>query len=342
MKVTLKDVAQKTGLSVTTVSRALNGYNDVALETKQMIEEVATALGYTPNLNARRLKTQRAEAIGLILPIESLRISNPFFSDLLNGIVEQSAQYGLELNVTTPLTEDQVEKTYLNYIRSNRVDGFILVRVKREDARVKLLQQYNYPFVAFGRTDEKNDFSYIDDDGVKAVHQIINYLVSLGHRRIGCITEPDILSKSHNRLLGYKQGLVGNGLPVDPALIVEGNFRQHSGRLSGLKLLDLPNPPTAIVAANDLLALGAMSAIQERGLVVGQDVSVTGYDDIMLAEFANPPLTTLRQPAAEIGAQLCEMLFKQIHGEALKEKQIMLLPSLIVRQSTGPPPQSKG
>ena len=338
MKVTLREVAKQAGLSVTTVSRALNGHDDVAEETKQAIREVANSLGYAPNLNARRLKTEKADAIGLVIPKETLRFSDPFFSDLLSGIVEQSSQYGIELNITTPLSSDKLDETYLSYIRSRRVDGFILVRVEENDSRIKLLQEHNFPFVAFGHTPE-SDFPYVDEDGATGIKTAVSHLVSLGHTRIACITEPLHLAKSRARLQGYLDGLEEHGLTAVPDLIIEGNFRQRSGYACTQELLDHETPPTAIVTVNDLLALGAITAVRERGLTVGKEISITGFDDILLSEYADPPLTTLHQPAHQLGMLLCQTL-NQVINKEIDTPQTILVPELIIRGSTGAVPNS--
>lgn len=333
MTVTLKHVAEKTGLSITTVSRALNGYDDVAIETRAMVHSAANQLGYAPNLNARRLKTQRADAIGLILPTEHLSFSDPFFSDLLAGIVEATAQHSLELNVNTTSAEN-VNALYLNYIRSRRVDGFIIVRVQRKDPRIELLQQHNIPFVAFGRT-EQADHPYVDEDGAAGIEAIIDHLVEMGHRRIACITEPSHLAKSYQRQTGYTNALKAHNIPIDPHLIIEGQFRQRSGRAAANQLLDMPNRPTAIVAVNDLIAIGAMGAAVDRGLTVGQDISITGFDNIMLAEYTNPPLTTVHQPAHRMGNLLCQTLIDIVQGKTHAQTQHLVSPRLVVRRSTG-------
>jgi LacI family transcriptional regulator len=336
MKITLRDVAKESGLSVTTVSRALNGHDDVAAETKLLVKQIADALGYSPNLSARRLKMQRAHAVGLILPNDELRFSDPFFSELFSGIVEQSALFGLELNVTTAVNVAQAE-LYLNFIRGGRVDGFILVRLQQEDERVALLQQHDFPFVAFGRMSPTDTFPLIDEDGEFGIRQVIDHLVELGHTRIACIAEPAELMKSHQRVAGYLSGLAAWGLPADPELVIHGQFRQRSGRICGHHLLGLDNPPTAIVAVNDMLALGAMKAAQELDLVIGRDVSITGFDDIPIAEYAHPPLTTVHQPAHEMGMMLCDKLHNAINGKAIADPQTVFRPKLVVRQSTGRP-----
>ena len=336
MAATLKDIAREVGVSVTTVSRALAGYNDVAASTRQEIERVAREMGYEPNITARNLQRQRTDTIALILPTANeLRFSDPFFSELLSGIVEEMARHGFNLNVSTTTAVNENE-TYLKAIRSRRVDGFIIMRTRLQDDRIDLLREYNVPFVAFGRVEQDNDFHLVDEDGYAGIRQIVDHLVSLGHTRMACIAEPTTLTKSYHRVQGFLDGLAAHKLPHYLDLLIETHFRQRSGRQSALQLFDIPNPPTAIVACNDLLALGAISAAQEQGLTVGRDVSVTGFDDILLSEYANPPLTTVHQPAQQLGKMVVEMLTKVINREPVEEKQIVIRPSLIIRQSTGP------
>ena len=155
---------------------------------------------------------------------------------------------------------------------------------------------------------------------------------------MACISEPLSLTKSYHRVQGFRQGLAAHGIQPDDALFAEANFRQRSGELAAEHLLAMANPPTAIVACNDLLALGALNAARKRGLLVGHDLSVTGFDDIMPAEYASPPLTTLHQPAEEMGRLVTAMLLRLIKKEPLPERQIIIEPVLVIRSSTGPPP----
>lgn len=337
MTVTLRDVAQHVGKSVTTVSRALADYSDVSLQTKQVVQQAVEELGYVPNITARQLQKQRTDTIGLLLPSLNLRFSDPFFSEFLSAIVEEAKSQGFDLLITTHTSADDEADTYLQYVRSRRVDGFILVRLHRSDPRIALLQDHNYPFVAFGQTEQKGDFPFVDEDSKMGIKLIIEHLTDLGHRRIGAIMEPAMFSKSWFRMQGFISGLQAAGIEFDESLVLEGGFRQRSGQSLGAQLLDMPNPPTAIVAANDLIALGAMNAAYERGLTVGTDVSITGFDDIALAAYTNPSLTTLRQPVHEIGTRICDMLFKIITNQPLSQRQIVLSPELVVRRSSGPP-----
>ena len=214
----------------------------------------------------------------------------------------------------------------------------MVVRTQRKDVRINLLREHNVPFVAFGRVEEGNDFPLVDEDGYGALRRMVDHLVELGHQRFACIAEPTHFTKSFHRVSGFLDGIQAHGLSVDNGAVVETHFRQRSVRQAGLQLLAKDRRPTAIIACNDLIAIGAMSAAQEISLVVGQDVSITGFDDIMLAEFANPPLTTVHQPAHEHGEMVAQMLFKVINGEPVDKKQIIIEPSIVIRQSSGPSP----
>ncbi len=338
MPVTLKDIAERVGKSVPTVSRALGDFDDISPVTRSEVQRVAREMGYEPSVTARNLQKQRTDTIALILPYgQELRFSDPFFSEFLSGIVEQIATVGYNLNISVDVSGDERE-TYLKQVRSRQADGFIVVRTQRHDERINVLREHDVPFVAFGRVESGNDFHLVDEDGAHGTRLIVDHLVELGHRRLACIAEPTHLTKSFHRTSGFLDGLQAYGLPIDPELIIETNFRQRSGRRSAQILFDLPDPPTAIVAGNDLLALGAMAEAQERGLVVGHDVSITGFDDILLAEYANPGLTTVHQPAHQMGNLVAEMLLKVIRKEPVDEKQLIIQPSLVVRGSSGPPP----
>lgn len=342
MSVTIKDLATYVGKSITTVSRALADYDDVSPVTKQLVRQAVEELGYEPNTIARQLQKKRTDTIALLLPSEPARFSDPFFGELLAGIVDKAAERAVDLLVASHYSEESERQNYLKYIRSRRVDGFILIRTRRKDQRIELLRKHATPFVAFGRVEGDNDFHLIDEDGESGIRQIVDHLVSLGHRRLAYISEPSYLTKAWYRLQGFRSGMSAHQLTIEPALLCEGGFRQRSGRLLTEKLLNLEHPPTAIVTGNDLLALGAISAAQGRGLMVGQDISITGFDDIVLAEYAQPPLTTVHQPAHEIGTQLCKMLLDLIDGREIANPQVILQPSIVIRQSSGSAPLGTG
>jgi LacI family transcriptional regulator len=335
MAVTLKDIAERVGKSVTTVSRALAGYNDVSKATREEVRRVAQELGYEPNITARQLQKRRTDTLALVLPTFGPRFSDPFFSEFMAGVGNEATRQGFDLLVSTHAPGDDEKDAYLKNIRSRRVDGFIIVRTRRQDVRIALLREHNYPFAAFGRVENDNDFPLVDEDSEVGMRLVVNHLIEQGHTHLACIAAPADLMLAHYRLQGFINTLEAHGLPVDPDLIIEGDLTQRAGRMIGKQLLDRSKPPTAIVACNDLMALGTIAAAQEQGLVVGKDISITGFDDIPPAEYAHPSLTTVHQPIYHIGAMVCQMLTSVIRGEELTERQVILKPSLIVRQSSG-------
>ena len=335
MAVTLRDISKKVGKSVTTVSRALHDYNDVSPETKTLVRRVADELGYTPNILAQCLQKQRTDTIGFILPTFGPRFSDPYFSEILAGVDNQAAEMGYNLLVSTQPPGEQELEAYKKLVEGRRVDGFIIVRTRRKDARIEYLFKAEFPFVAFGRTEGLCDFPYVDEDSEIGMRLMVDHLAERGFERFSYLAAPENLMFAEFRLKGFLDGLSANNLPQDDSLIVIGDLTQTGGYAQANILLDLPEPPDAIVASNDLMAIGAISAAQVKGLRVGQDIAITGFDDTPMAEHSHPPLTTVHQPVYKIGRMVCEMLIKRIRGEFLEEEQIILMPSLVIRQSCG-------
>jgi LacI family transcriptional regulator len=312
----------------------LNDYEDVSPETKAKVKRVAEELGYTPNIIAQRLQKQRTDTLGFIMPTYGPRFSDPFFSEFLAGIGNQAAQHGFDLLVSTRPPGEEEMKAYHKHIRSPRVDGFIVVRTRKQDSRIDFLRKKEIPFVAFGRTDDQCDYVFVDEDGEHGMRLIAHHLADLGHERIAFIAAPDHFMFAHHRKKGFREGLAERGLSLDESLIATGNMTQRGGYKQAERLLDLPTLPTAIAACNDLMALGAISAAQKAGLDVGKDIAITGFDNIPLAQYCHPPLTTVHQPIYQIGVMVTEMLIKRIRKESLEEKHVILKPELIARESS--------
>ena len=296
MSVTLKDIANRVGKSVTTVSRALHDFDDVSPETKAEVHQVAEELGYTPNIHAQRLQAKRTDTIGFIMPTFGPRFADPFFSEFLAGIGNKAANLGYDLLVSTRPPGTMELQAYDNNVRSPRVDGFIIVRTRQQDQRIKFLKQRNIPFVAFGRVLDGEDYAFVDEDSAFGMNLITCHLADLVHKRIGYLDAPPELMFGHYRREGFLSGLKDNKIEIDPELILTGDLTQRAGYELGLELLMREDPPTAIVACNDLMALGVISAAQQLGLEVGKEIAVTGFDNIPLAEHCHPPLTTVHQP----------------------------------------------
>lgn len=335
MSATLKEIARRTGKSITTVSRALAEYDDVSAETRALVRRVAGELGYTPNLLAQRLQKRHSETIGLILPTFGPRFADPFFSEFIAGVGNMAAEHGYDLLVSTQAPGDHELQVYRQKVQSRQVDGFVVVRTRRQDTRIQLLSDAGFPFVAFGRTENELDFPYVDVDGTQGMRLVAEHLIRLGHRRIACLAPPAGLLFAEHRLAGLRQAMAAHGLELAEEHILLGDLTQKSGFEAATRLLDIRQRPTAIAACNDLMALGAMSAVQARGLAVGRDIAVTGFDDIPMAEHSHPPLTTVHQPIYRIGKTVCAMLIELLQGRELSPRQVVLEPALVVRQSCG-------
>ena len=334
MPATIRDIAKKVGKSITTVSRALNNYDDISSETKALVRQAAQELGYKPSITAQRLQRKRSDTIGFILPAVGPRFSDPFFSEILAGIASQAAKIGVDLLVSACDGKLDDLEIYFSHLQSRRVDGFILVRIQIDDARVALLTENNFPLVTFGDFEPQHELPFVDVDTEFGMSLAAEYLLRLGHRHFGVILPPAHYLHSVDMLRGVKKKLAESGLALDETNLAYGDFAHRTGYLSAQRMLASDRPPTAIIAGSDLIALGAINAAQERGLTVGRELSITGFEDIFLAEYSRPPLTTLKQPTYQIGQKLCGILVSVMRGEAVQSE--VIYPSLIIRESCGP------
>lgn len=334
MPVTIRDVAERLNLSITTVSRALDGFDDVAETTRERVVAAAREMSYVPDHTARQLRRQKTEAIGWILPLAGPRFADPFFAQFLAGVGDEAARHGLDLLVATAMPGEPEAAHYRRWVQSRRVDGMVLSRMRIRDWRAEFLHREGMPFVAHGQTKQSLDFPWVDTDGRAGMRQLLEHLLSLGHRRIGFIGAPADLTFQVERFAGYRDGLRAAGLPFTPTLVARGDLTRAGGHAAAMRLLDLPDPPTAISGVNDLTALGVLRAARERGLVPGRDLAVAGFDGIDAAEHSDPPLTTLSTPIYESARRVCQLLAHLLQGETLEERHVLLLPQLLVRPST--------
>ena len=336
MPVTIREVAKKLGLSITTVSRALDGYDDVAAKTRQRVIRTARAMGYVPSRAARQLRRQRADVIGYILPASGPHFTDPFFSAFIAGLGDEATSHNFDLLVSTAAPDTTAERQiYARWIQSRLVDGVVINRMRLRDWRARYLVKNDFPFVAHGHTLLSLKFPYIEIDSRTGFEILVKHLADRGHRRIAYIGAPAAFTLQADRCAGYQTGLATAGIAFDAALVAEGDLTRAGGYQAALRLLDLPQPPTAIIGANDLTAVGAARGAHERGLVVGRDIAIAGYDGTDDSEHTQPPLTTLKQPVYDIARRLVKMLVARIEGKELIEPQLILQPELIVRESTG-------
>jgi len=339
---TLKSLAAHLGLTVGTVSRALNGYSDISKATRERVRQAADELGYRPNQNARRLSIGLPETVCYLIPRQIGSAPQPFVAQLLAGLGEALSKRNWDLIVSqAESSQDDLERIE-RLVRSERISGLVLSRPLKNDARIKLLKELNCPFVVHGRTAKCDDYAWYDVDGEDAIVTAVNHLVGLGHRRIAFVGAPLQHQFAQERLDGYKRGLQHNGLAFENDLVQIAEFSDEGGEVATDILLDLPAPPTALICVSDTMALGAMAAVRARGLTPGGDISVIGYDGLQFGKHANPPLTTMAQPQAHAGRRLGDMLLSIIDGADPTALQELQRAHLVRRNSDGPAPTLAG
>jgi len=335
-RTTLKDLAKSLDLTEGTVSRALNGYADISPRTVERVQLSAAKLGYKPNQNARRLATGVPEAVAYVIPQNHSSLAEPFVSQLLRGIDDAVSRRGWDLLVShSRSAEDEAEKIQ-RLITSGRVSGVLLTRPFRNDARIKLLQQEGFPFVVHGRSADCKDYAWYDIDNELAITTAVLHLVELGHERIAFIGAPLYYNFAYQRLEGYKTALRESKIEYDDSIVEFTEMKDDAGESAAANHLDSDNPPTAFVCVSDTQALGVLAAIRTRGLTVGVDVSVIGYDGLKIGRHTNPPLTTMAQPQVQSGRELGDILLAVIDGDDPTRHQVLKRAELVLRNTAGP------
>jgi DNA-binding LacI/PurR family transcriptional regulator len=336
--VTLKDVAARAGVSYQTVSKILRNQMQVTPEVRARVQLAVEQLGYRPNVTARNLRTQSSHLIGYSWEPSRQNFFSPILEEFEQSIVEAAEEQGYHILLFPQRAGSELTNTYQELAYSRRVDGFILSDLGFSDPRISALQHLNVPLVAFGRTQCTEDctFAYVDIDGGAGVRLAVEHLLAQGHERIAALGWPDESRVGSDRLSGYWAAMESAGLRIDPAWVKRGAGEYEYGYVAALDLLDLPpsRRPTAMVAVFDLIAVGAMRAVQDRGLTVGRDIAVTGFDDMPVIFYLKPGLTTLRQPAWEVGQRVAHILVCLLEGRDPGPQHILLPPVLVIRESS--------
>ncbi len=292
----ISDIAKLAGVSSATVSRAISNKPGVSTETRQAILKLVAELDYHPSVSAQRLAGKRSNTLGLVIPRDATYVfSNPYYLEILRGITEESSRLDYKLLVSV----GKSEQSYDELFKTDMIDGLILTSALYKDNRIARLIYDRYPFVIIGRFDtdmlpEGRQYT-VDIDHVTAARKVTEYLMSLGHTRIGYLSGPMDYYLTVHRLQGYQEAMEAHALDIPSEyVVVEEGFMERNGESGMAKLLSLQNPPTAVFAFNDLMAIGAIHAATKQGVRVPQDVSVMGFDDIITAPFLDPPLTTVQ------------------------------------------------
>ena len=341
----LKELAAKLGLSPTTVSRALNGYPEVNEATRERVVAAARRHNYRPNARAIRLATGRAMAVGHVLPL-NLRneMMNPIFSDFTAGAAEIYSRHGYDMMLTI-VPDDAEEATYRDLMSRGAVDGVIVQGMKTNDPRIRVLRDIGLPFVVHGRaTGVDVDYNWVDVNNRRAFHRATQFLLDLGHQRIALVNGSESQDFALRRKAGMVDAMAERGLTPDPAMMFNGEMTESLGFRDATMALDLPEPPTAFLAASILSGMGIRRAIEARGLKMGRDVSIIIFDDD-LSYLRNgddlPIFTATRSSVREAGRLAAEMLIAVIAQPDSPPQHRLREAELILGQSTGPVPSTK-
>lgn len=329
----IRALAGSLGLSITTVSRALDNYPDVARLTRERVRKAADEWGYRPNAAARRLRKGLGETIAYVMPTAPGRFYEPVFVEQLAAIGEHfsSHHYDLVLLAAPPGPDEAA--LYRRLVEGRRADAFIVVRTRHKDERVRYLQEKGIPFVCHGRTEAPLPYSFVDGDGEAGFRELTSRLIARGHRRIALLSASTSLMFASRRAAGWRSAMTEAGLPAD--LMMDAAHTEEGGHELALRLLARKDRPSAMICATDRMAIGAMRAIGNAGLKVGSDIAVTGHDNIPASLYTDPSLTTMELPIREVGRRLAEMVMSLLGGTDARDLQEIRPLIQHVRASSG-------
>ncbi|HJW84616.1 MAG TPA: LacI family DNA-binding transcriptional regulator [Anaerolineae bacterium] len=325
------EVAEKAGVSPTTVSHVINNTRFVSEATRARVLAAMDELGYRPNALARSLRRGQTHTLGLILPDSA----NPFFAEVGRMIEDTAFERGYSVVLCNTEGDFNKEHLYIDVLGKKQVDGLIFVASGEQTDSLRALLRRKLPVVIVDRDVPGNEVDAVLTDNRQGGHLATRHLISLGHRRIGCIAGPSHLTPSEQRVIGYRSALEEAGIAIDDSLIMRGDFHPESGRVATRDFLRRPDPPTAVFACNDLMALGALRAAAEANRRVPADLAVVGFDDIELASYTIPPLTTIAQPKADMGRLAVHILIERMGDKARAPRRELLPTRLVVRGSCG-------
>ncbi|MEV6840910.1 LacI family DNA-binding transcriptional regulator [Streptomyces sp. NPDC051133] len=362
---TMADVARSAGVSVATVSHVLNGTRPVLPHTRQAVLDAIDALGYTPNTLARSLVTSRTRSIGLAVSA----ISNPYFTEILQGVEAAALEAGYSLLIADPHDDPVHERKVVQILHERRVDGMIVAPSASPQDLVGYLRRHAVPTVFLDRVIDADRvihalggegpgpddparvggaagaalaagvpcFDHVCAEGTEPTARLVTHLAGLGHRRIGLVAGLPGLSTTAERIRGYRDGLAAAGLAHDDCLLVSGNSESAGAEQATAALLGLPDPPTALVTANNAMTIGALRALRRRGLAVPDDIALCCFDDFAWADLFSPRLTAVAQPSRELGAQAVRVLLERLSEPDRTARTVRLPCTFVHRTSCGCP-----
>jgi LacI family transcriptional regulator len=330
---TVQDVARHAGVSVATVSYVLNGTRFVSAGLRERVLAAVRELHYEPNAAARTLRSNRSHTLGLILP----DLRNPFFTEALRGVEDVAEAHGYTVLLANSDEDPRREATHLRVLRGKHIDGLILAPAGALYPDLEQLVEERFPLVLLDRDLAGLGASAVMLDNRAAARAAVEHLIRLGHQRVGMIAGRPPISSTVDRQRGYRRALEQAGVPFDEQLVATGGSTIEGGAAAVRALLELPSPPTAIFAANNLMTIGAVMALERHGLSIPRDIALVGFDDFAWADVFRPRLTTVAQPLYELGRAAAELVLKQLAREEDGPRRVLLAGTLVVRDSSGAP-----
>ncbi|WP_342429744.1 LacI family DNA-binding transcriptional regulator [Neobacillus sp. FSL H8-0543] len=341
MAVTIKDVARLANVAPSTVSRVIADSTRISEETKQRVRKAMEELGYHPNLNARNLASQSTKSLGLVMPSsKDVGFQNPFFPTVLQGISEGAQEKNYALHLTTGKSDKEILDAVIQMVQGQRVDGVILLNSKVDDRVISYLKERNFPFVLIGKPyKDIEEITHVDNDNLRAMKEVTEYLIGYGHQEIGFIGGSLEFMVTIDRLQGYKQALQNAGIEIKSEYIIHEEFLREGGQDAVREIMALDKPPTALVVADDFMALGVLNTLDELGIKVPDDLSIVSFNNLLLAEMSKPPLTSVDINIFDLGFQASKNLIVLVENKNEPTKRLIISHRLIERLSCSRPKQ---
>jgi DNA-binding LacI/PurR family transcriptional regulator len=335
MNVTIKDVAKRANVAPSTVSRVIADSPRISEKTKRKVREAMKELGYHPNFIARSLASQSSQVIGLVMPSSADQaLQNPFFPEVIRGISKAAHEKKYALQMSTGEREEEIYEGVIEMLQGRRVDGVILLYSRVNDKLMKYLQQNGLPFVVIGKPHQKAEqITHVDNDNYRAAKEATQYLIELGHERIAFVGGNVNYLVTVDRLLGYEEALKEAGLPYRKDYIMHEEFLKEGGQEAMKELLSLAEPPTALVVADDLMALGVLNTLDEMNLRVPDDISIVSFNNTLLSEISRPPLTSVDIHIFQLGYEAAKNLIEKIVNPNEPIKRVIVPHRLVKRFS---------
>ena len=343
MAVTIKDVAKLAKVAPSTVSRVIANNPRISEKTKKKVREAMDELGYHPNFIARSLASQSTQAIGLVMPSSTdVVFQNPFFPTVLRGLSEGAHEKHYALYMTTGKTDNEILDGVTQMVQGGRVDGVVLLYSKIEDKVLMYLQERGIPFVVIGKPFKHvEEITHVDNDNFRATKEVTEYLIQLGHDHIAFVGGNLNLVVTVERLLGYEKALREAGISLNDEYIVHEEFLREGGQEAVRELLSLKVPPTALVVADDLMALGVLNTLDEMGIKVPEDISIISFNNVLVSEMSRPPLTSVDINIFDLGFEAARSLIQKIENPKEPIKRIIIPHQIVKRFSCSFPNEER-